>query len=900
LGNGRIIISSNRNAGDLLAEFKLTGRQEAFEEIVRRYAAMVFGVCLKTTRNAHDAEDATQAVFLTLAVQCKTDKGGITYVGPWLQKVARRISLDLRRSKKRREVRETNHAVSNGNGNGNGHSNGHSNGNGSSGIDVEEVKVVLNEELNQLPAKYRLPMILHYYGGLTREQIAAELGCKPSTLGVRIHRGRQMLAKRLTQRGASPVEMGMSLSIGLTLAVKSAVSDGMVAATSHAAAKLMAGEQLGTMISSHVLAVAHGAAGAALIAKMKLVAAVIVVAAVLGAGAGATAKVLPLDQLKLQLPFSFDGLFKLPTLRSPFRAPQANAGAGGTSSNGWHPLESAAAAGPVRTVMLLAQDDLVGRSRPAPAGGAGVARGGGPGLGVAGRLLARVVSSVVSSTISNREYATNRVAPAAVPPAAAKPAPPAPDTAVALALPPGPVPQARESAAAAGAVPQSGVRLDQARFTFTGDVAFSDHGSVYPLSPRAGAGGDVLAGPVPPRTEVAVAGPTMTIGGPRGSSGSAWMDGGRFEADLQTIGGRGRGEFHQRGGTNVVQDMRLGVEPGSFGQYQLQGGELVFKPGRGRGTNAGSGGTAPAGAPQSPTTLQTGTPQTGTPQAGTPQTTGLQVGDQGTGVFLLGNANGTGAIDTTADSPYGSLVVRGDPAGVGVFRGWGRVTMGGVFELNGQAIADGYGSDRALEFGGFRYVGSSIENPADGGTAGWFARDHGKLVLPAFRVRSGTAAYTWGEDPGDSTLDLVNSARLTLHDVARPGLMQISLLSKDNGEVPTLPRGHTFIGVWKMETGTLQYGDVDLVVRYDDGLAHELHLNENILKLWRYQDGQWIRMDHDASFWRDPSQHLLGVTIPAGGFDYFAVSAPEPAAIGVVAFGGALALLRRPRRRTDR
>ena len=41
--------------------------------MVRRYAAMVFGVCLKTTRNAHDAEDATQAVFLNLAVHCKTD-----------------------------------------------------------------------------------------------------------------------------------------------------------------------------------------------------------------------------------------------------------------------------------------------------------------------------------------------------------------------------------------------------------------------------------------------------------------------------------------------------------------------------------------------------------------------------------------------------------------------------------------------------------------------------------------------------------------------------------------------------------------------------------------------------------------------------------------------------------
>jgi len=874
LGNGRVILSSNRNAGDLLAEFKLTGRQEAFEEIVRRYAAMVFGVCLKTTRNAHDAEDATQAVFLTLAVQCKTDKNGITYVGPWLQKVARRISLDLRRSKKRREVRETNHATSNGHTNGNGHSNGHTSENGSAGIDVEELKVVLNEELNQLPAKYRLPMILHYYGGLTREQIAAELGCKPSTLGVRIHRGRQMLAKRLTQRGASPVELGMSLSAGLTLAVRSAVSDGMVAATSHAAAKLMAGEQLGTMISSHVLSVAHGAVGAAMIAKLKLIAACVVVAAVLGMGAGAAAKVLPLDQLKLQLPFSFDGLFKLPTLRSPFRAPQANAaGARGASGAGWHPLDAAATSAPVRTVMLMAQDDLVSRSGGAPARGATTLRGG-AGIGTAGRLLARVVSSVVSSTISNRAYATNQPVTAPVSPAnpgTLRPAPASADSAVAIA-PAARVPQA--APVSSGGIGASGVRISRgAEFQFAGDVAFSDRGSFYPLRPPTGFGGAGAAGPgpVPPRTEVAVAGPTMTIGGPRGSSGSAWMGGGHLEADLQVIGGHGHGQFLQTGGTNVAQDVRLGVEPGSYGEYRLEGGELVFKPGR-----------SPTGAPS------------------TLLSSGLQVGDQGTGVFLMGDANGTGSIDSPYNATTGSLVVRGSPSGVGIFRGWGRVTMNGFFELNGQAIADGYGTDRELEFSGFRYVGSGIENPADGGTNGWFARNRGKLTLPAFRVRTGTTVYTWGEDPGDPTLDLVNSVRLTLHDVAKAGLMQVSLLSKDNSEVPKLPTGHTFIGVWKFDAGSLEHGDVDLVVRYDDGLAHELHLNENILKLWRYQDGEWIRMDHDASFWRDAGQHLLGVTVPAGNFDYFAVSAPEPATFCVVGVGGALALLRRPRRRAAR
>ena len=64
-----------RSAQELLAEFVQTGRQGPFEEIVSRYAGMVFNVCYQILRDTHDAEDATQAVFLTLAVKAKTENG---------------------------------------------------------------------------------------------------------------------------------------------------------------------------------------------------------------------------------------------------------------------------------------------------------------------------------------------------------------------------------------------------------------------------------------------------------------------------------------------------------------------------------------------------------------------------------------------------------------------------------------------------------------------------------------------------------------------------------------------------------------------------------------------------------------------------------------------------------
>src|SRR5689334_1332132 len=144
---------------------------------------MVYGVCLRVTGDKHDAEDATQAVFLSLALQAKTARE-ITYVGPWLQKVAHRLALDVKKAKTRRKRREdklaeqarhlangNGHSNGNGNGNGNGHGNGFFGGSAHvNPADVpgsEELKSIMMEELNKLPAKYRMPLVLHYFGGLS-------------------------------------------------------------------------------------------------------------------------------------------------------------------------------------------------------------------------------------------------------------------------------------------------------------------------------------------------------------------------------------------------------------------------------------------------------------------------------------------------------------------------------------------------------------------------------------------------------------------------------------------------------------------------------------------------------------------------------------------------------------
>jgi hypothetical protein len=189
-----------------------------------------------------------------------------------------------------------------------------------------------------------------------------------------------------------------------------------------------------------------------------------------------------------------------------------------------------------------------------------------------------------------------------------------------------------------------------------------------------------------------------------------------------------------------------------------------------------------------------------------------------------------------------------------------------------------------------------MSNPIRGGTNGWFAQRRGRLILPPIALAEGDGTYNWGERADESVPDLVNSVRLKFDDVAAPGDVTIQLLSLDRYDVPTLPGGHTFLNVWAFEPEEgVAFDGVTLTVRYDDTLAQSLGLDENILKLWKFEPGEgWSRIN-DETFHRDPRRNLL--TGAAGNdLTFFAVSAPEPsAALGAIALGGWL-LTRRKRR----
>ncbi len=166
--------------------------QQAFRELVVRHGPMVLGICRHVLNQTQDAEDAFQATFLVLARKGATIRDHRVLSG-WLHEVAYRLAAKLRtRTERRRALERQGMAML------------------PSAIEPDdqgeraawnELRPVLHEEVNRLPEKYRIPVILSYLEGKTNEEVAELLHWPVGTVKGRLSRARDLLRSRLTKRG---------------------------------------------------------------------------------------------------------------------------------------------------------------------------------------------------------------------------------------------------------------------------------------------------------------------------------------------------------------------------------------------------------------------------------------------------------------------------------------------------------------------------------------------------------------------------------------------------------------------------------------------------------------------------------------------------------------------------
>ncbi|MFH0940033.1 MAG: sigma-70 family RNA polymerase sigma factor [Planctomycetota bacterium] len=255
---------------ELLARFAAHRDESAFEVLVQRHGPRVLGVCQRVLGLTHDAEDATQAVFLVLAQKAATLQQ-VRSLAAWLHRVAWDIAANARqaaRTRRRHEERAIQMAPS-------------------PVSDEKHLKnlQLLDEELNALPEKYREPVFLCHFQGLTQAAAAVAAKCNESTLSMRLLKARELLRERLVRRGIM-LSAGV-LPLLLSMEAGAAEFPAALAATTTKTAALFAAKtaSLGAAVanSSTPIFLMKAALKAMFWAKVKI-AAMVVMAALFVAG----------------------------------------------------------------------------------------------------------------------------------------------------------------------------------------------------------------------------------------------------------------------------------------------------------------------------------------------------------------------------------------------------------------------------------------------------------------------------------------------------------------------------------------------------------------------------------------------------------------------------------------
>ncbi len=258
--------------GQLLDRFVAERDQAAFEVLVWRHGPMVLNVCRRLLGRPEDAEDAFQAAFLVLVRKARSVRRHDA-LGAWLYRVAYRVALRARAGIARRAGHErpgVDEAPAPA-------------ADGGAGPDL---RPVLDEEISRLPEKYRTAVVLCYLEGKSNQEAAACLGCAEGTVASRLSRARERLRARLVRRGLA-VSVAVVTTVLAEKAAPAAVGAALVETTAKAALQFAAGgpAALGA-VSARAAALAKGALRAMWVTKLKTVAAVVLVAALLGAGLG--------------------------------------------------------------------------------------------------------------------------------------------------------------------------------------------------------------------------------------------------------------------------------------------------------------------------------------------------------------------------------------------------------------------------------------------------------------------------------------------------------------------------------------------------------------------------------------------------------------------------------------
>jgi hypothetical protein len=196
-----------------------------------------------------------------------------------------------------------------------------------------------------------------------------------------------------------------------------------------------------------------------------------------------------------------------------------------------------------------------------------------------------------------------------------------------------------------------------------------------------------------------------------------------------------------------------------------------------------------------------------TATSGVTITTSVSEGPNGTVAIAIGALSGSGEGNLVLQGLTGNWLSCVIINQTGKLQGWGTLSGTAYGIMNGKVIADGYGTDQTLNLTG-RVLTNSLPNTTD---KGWYARNHGKLLLAPVAVTAATT-YNVGQNPNDAAINLVNSAQLVFTGLAGGGSLTGAVLAVDRPEASV---AESKVGAWEFGLTSATFASCTLTIRYD-------------------------------------------------------------------------------------
>ncbi len=183
----------------LLAEFVRCRSENAFTELVRRYAGLVHSTAFRFCNNPHSAEEITQAVFIILARKAGTLSPRVVLSG-WFYQTARLTAANFVKGEIRRRHREQEAVMQ-------------STLHETDSTGWEKIAPLLDAAMGALGETDRNAVLLRYFENRTSSEIGVALRMNEETARKRVNRALEKLRQFFVKRGVTVSSAALSGAI---------------------------------------------------------------------------------------------------------------------------------------------------------------------------------------------------------------------------------------------------------------------------------------------------------------------------------------------------------------------------------------------------------------------------------------------------------------------------------------------------------------------------------------------------------------------------------------------------------------------------------------------------------------------------------------------------------------